>query len=800
MVLKLLGLIALVALPMRPQAEDSWPRTVQSGAATVSIYQPQVDRWDGFKLEMHGAVSVQPEKDASPVFGAITLEAKTLVDKPQRLVTLEDLKVVTVSFPSNPPGADSWNRLIRSRMQSRSETIGLDRLEAAMAVLEESRKTATLPLNNEAPGVVFSSVPAILVLIDGEPVYRAAAGRQFERVVNTRPLLVRSRQGRHYLRVFDGWMEAASLDGEYKAQPNVPSDLEKVLEQAVTAKAVDLLDGADPEDDSSRPSLKSGPVPRIIVTQSPAELIVTEGEPDWTPIAGTQLLYVRNTTAHVFRHLVDQNMYLLLAGRWYRARGESGPWSFIEPDQLPPDFASIPDDSPKENVKASVAGTVQAQEAVIANEVPQTAKVDRKTATFTPEFDGEPQVAEIEGTELKYVTNCAQPVIVAGPSAYYAVNNGVWFTAASLRGRWTVAVSVPPVIYSIPPRAPLHYVTYVRVYDVSPQFVWAGYTPGYLGAHVSRGVVVFGTGWRYRPWIGSVWYGRPSTFGLGVGITYTPWGGWHFSFGFGWSWGRTTLSFGWGWGSRPWWGPWRADYPWIYRPRSGAVWGPRGSVGWGRGGWAGTTGNVYTRWGSTRAVTRASRGYDRYSGTGWSRGAGASYNSRTGVLSAGQRATIGNVYTGDYATRQSGSVTNTRTGASVSGGRVTAGNAQTGDRVTAGQVTVDRRGQSTTASGIRNERGGIGKVGDDIYASRDGKVYRREKDGSWQQQNKNNRWEGVSRDRVPPNINRDSDARTRGEERWRNYREGGYRNYPQRTEPRSRPANPRPTPRPSRGR
>lgn len=112
---------------------------------------------------------------------------------------------------------------------------------------------------------------------------------------------------------------------------------------------------------------------------------------------------------------------------------------------------------------------------------------------------------------------------------------------------------------------------------------------------------------------------------------------------------------------------------------------------------------------------------------------------------------------------------------------------------------MERRGRSTTASGTQNKRGGIGRVGDDINANKDGKVYRREKDGSWQQQN-NNRWECVSRDHVPPNINRDSDARARGEERRRNYREGGYRNYPQRTEPRSRPANPRPSPRPSRGR
>ena len=103
-------------------------------------------------------------------------------------------------------------------------------------------------------------------------------------------------------------------------------------------------------------------------------------------------------------------------------------------------------------VLPTVAGTPQAQEAVIENSIPQTATVPlRNGPKFTPEFDGPPQYAPIAGTPLSYVTNSHSPVIQVAPNAFYAVTAGVWFTAPQLTGPWVVATSVPPVIYTIPP-------------------------------------------------------------------------------------------------------------------------------------------------------------------------------------------------------------------------------------------------------------------------------------------------------------------------------------------------------------
>ena len=115
---------------------------------------------------------------------------------------------------------------------------------------------------------------------------------------------------------------------------------------------------------------------------------------------------------------------------------------------------------------------------------------------------------------------------------------------ARRRGPWVVATDVPPVIYTIPPSSPLHYLTYVQVYGANPDVVYEGYTPGYMGTEVADdGTVVYGTGYDYNPWIGTAWYGPPVTWGWGFDDCWTPWWGWGFDCGFGWGWG-----WGWGWG------------------------------------------------------------------------------------------------------------------------------------------------------------------------------------------------------------------------------------------------------------
>ena len=62
--------------------------------------------------------------------------------------------------------------------------------------------------------------------------------------------------------------------------------------------------------------------------------------------------------------------------------------------------------------------------------------------------------------------NTATPIVRVAGKSVYALENGVWFTAASIDGPWRVATSLPNEIYLIPATSPLYYATFTHVYAV----------------------------------------------------------------------------------------------------------------------------------------------------------------------------------------------------------------------------------------------------------------------------------------------------------------------------------------------
>jgi hypothetical protein len=74
----------------------------------------------------------------------------------------------------------------------------------------------------------------------------------------------------------------------------------------------------------------------------------------------------------------------------------------------------------------------------------------------------------------------------------------------------------------IPPSCPVYNVRYVYVYDSTPEVVYVGYLPGYLGYYPYYGTVYYGTGYHYRPWRGRHhFYPRFCTWGFHA--RYNPW-------------------------------------------------------------------------------------------------------------------------------------------------------------------------------------------------------------------------------------------------------------------------------------
>ncbi|HET8732369.1 MAG TPA: hypothetical protein VFM45_01230, partial [Anaeromyxobacteraceae bacterium] len=722
--------------PASQVTPDPWPRALGEGGATYTIFQPQLDSWDGYLVEAHAAVSVTPDGSKDATFGVGELKAITVVDRTARIVTFQDIQVANPRFPSAPDKADDYGIAIQKALVGGPSTMSLDRLEQSLKVIAQQDKAAKVPVRNDPPAFLFSQVPAMLVLVDGEPAIGALPGTKLRRVLNTRALVLLDAKGAPFVHVWDGWMQAPSLAGPWTVARKGPKGGDEVAKQLAAAKTVDLLEGTPDDQTKKMPTLKKDP-PVLYLATRPTELVVFQGAPDWVPIEGTTLLYATNTSGNVFLDTSSQLTYLLVTGRWFQAPGLSGPWSYVPGKELPAEFAKVPDGSPKENAKASVPGTPQAASAVIAATVPQQATVDRTKASFTATVAGAPQLRPIDGTPLSYVFNSPDPIIMVSPTEWYSLYLGIWFTARSAAGPWLTASMIPAVIYSIPPSSPLHWVTYVKIYAATPETVTVGYTPGYLGEIVTPdGVVVYGTGYVYPAYVGAaVWYPPPVTYGYGVAMAWTPWTGWAMGFGFGLAMGMAM------WGPAPCWG---------------AAWGWHGGVAWGPGGWAATSGNVYHQWGSTGAVTRTSGGFNAWSGNAWSNQVAHSYNSTTGRMSAGQRGTVENVYTGNYAHDAAGTTYDPRTGVTASGGKVTVGNAYTGksETVSGGKVTGPG-GQST----------GFAHAGNETYADHDGNVYRyNSQTGTFQQHDAGGGWSDTTPDKSQ-SLAREQQARTQGDQR-----------------------------------
>lgn len=134
----------------------------------------------------------------------------------------------------------------------------------------------------------------------------------------------------------------------------------------------------------------------------PTELIQSAGQANFANISGTNLLYVENSENDIFKHIETQNYYVLISGRWYTSPKLEGNWEYLASDKLPADFAKIPEGSEKDNVLSSVAGTSASQDAIRDAQVPQTAVVDRSTATCTVSYDGEPDFEKLKVPALSW--------------------------------------------------------------------------------------------------------------------------------------------------------------------------------------------------------------------------------------------------------------------------------------------------------------------------------------------------------------------------------------------------------------
>jgi hypothetical protein len=719
-----------------------WPREAEFEEEKLLMYQPQVEGWHDDQIQLYAALSAQSNNDQTLNYGVVWFTGRTEVDKVNRRVTLDNFQITKLTFPALESKESGYRELLTARLRGKSRVIALDRLEAALAALEaQESQMKGWPVSNDPPLVILATKPTILVVVDGPPKFRDIGGTSLQKVLNSQAfILFDAKQATYYLNVMDGWLRAPALDGPWSFVSKIPEDMKEITKGLQERQQEKTPKG------SSTPSLKKaskeGKIPAIYVGLVPTELLVTDGLPQFEAIFESKLEYVKNTTANIFRDPASRNYYILLAGRWFESKSlENGPWQFVSGTELPAGFAKIPESSPKAGVLASVPGTIPSQEALIANSIPQTATITRDQAQCDVKYDGKPEFKEIEGTALSYAVNTATPVIRVDDHNFYAVENAVWFVGSSPTGPWQVATTVPDAIYAIPTSSRLHYITYVKVYRSTPEVVYVGYTPGYYGTIVSSTTttVVYGTGYYYPPYVGTIWYGAPYTYGVGVATTWNSGTGWSLTIGIGYNSGYGYPYY------YPWWGPWG-----YY---GSCCWGP--AWGYGYGGFAST--NVYGRWGNTAYQHTQAAWANPFTGN-YGAGARTTFqNTQRGTVGVAGRGTNTNIYTGNtYAGRRAAAY-DPKTGVVAAGGARYAGNIYSGQGVAGrGGIAYD------TDIGA-----GVAASGNNIYAGRDGNVYRYDRQTDNWSQNSGSGWHSV--DRPQSSLQRQSQERSIGQQRAQNF-------------------------------
>jgi hypothetical protein len=649
-----------------------WPREYSNEAgAKLVMYQPQVTTWKGAKhLEPRLAIAFSAPGAEAPSLGTFEIEASTEVDLQTRLVRMSAIRIIKHRFPSLDDEQSSKLLAKLEELLPKDELIvELDRVLASMERADSQLKP--VETTSDPPQIFTSDKPAILVQIDGKPIWAEIEGGELKFAVNTNwDLFFHEATESYFLLNQDAWLKAAKLKGPWKPAGKLPKAFKKLpKDQPNWASVRENLPGK---------KIGESAVPAVFMSEAPAELIVTSGKARLAEIEGTELLAVVNTESDLFLHGKESRYYYLVSGRWFRTDGLDGPWKFATHD-LPEDFGLIPQDHPMADVRASVPGTPEAQEAVLLAQIPQTAEVERDKVSAEVKYVGEPKFEPIDGTSMYYAVNTQNDVIKVG-DLYYLCHDGVWFSSPSAEGPWTVVDSVPDTIYTIPPNSPVHHTTYVDVYGYGPSTVTFGYTSGYFGVYFSFGCMMYGTGYYYDPWY---YYGHYYPYPVYYGYPY--------SYGVGAYYDVYTGTYG----------------------RGASVYGPYGGIG------GGARFNP-----DTGTYTRGAAAWGPYQAGGWRE----AYHPRTGTYAQ---------------TRQGANAYSSWGTTGVKRGNDWARTARYSDG--RGTVAGARTSRGGAALRARGDQGGatIGRTGQgDLYAGRDGNVYRRSDDG-WQRRESGGDWSSV---------------------------------------------------------
>jgi hypothetical protein len=669
--------------PGKP-SDPGWPRRFKGSGQEVVVYQPQVDSWDNYtKLHYRAAISVKGGSIKRETFGVAEGDAETVVDPETRTVVLKRTDYELRFSGMKPEEAAVVEKSVRQIIPpSSSFVMSLDRV---LALLDPAKQSTQQPVevSVDPPKILYSPKSAILVMFIGAPEFKPVDKDQQDLMfaANTNwDVFFDTTDSRYYLLNGDNWLTASDpLKGPWTAAVKLPAGVSKLPPNENWSDVSKNI-----------PGKKAKEIPSVFVTTEPTEMIVTRGQPAYAPITGTKLMRVSNTGSTIFLNSADKQYYFLVAGRWFRAGDLSGPWTAASND-LPKEFAAIPDDSAVANVKSSVPGTEDAKDAVLLASVPRTTTVKTADAKLDVIYKGDPKFVAIKGANnVQYATNSPNTVFLVN-GGYYCCDKGTWFCGGTAKGPWAYCTAVPKNIYTIPANHPAHNVTYVTVQSSTPTTVVYSQTSGYSGEYVAaNGVLMFGAGLLVGALIANnndCDYCRPPPYYYSYGC------GAHYHYGYGGYYGASHY------------------------------YGPYGGAG-------------------------RSAAYNPYTGT-YSRGAYA-YGPAGGAVGVRQAY---NPYTDTYAARAVAKTPYGSSGRfyAEQGNKSAWGGHESGARGTVAWAESSKGGQAV-AWDTRNSQGAVAKdKNGNVYVGHDGEVYKKNQNGDWKEY-ENGGWNDVE-GKPKPNTN-----------------------------------------------
>jgi len=185
--------------------------------------------------------------------------------------------------------------------------------------------------------------------------------------------------------------------------------------------------------------------PEIFVSNTPAILLNIDGEAVRADIAGTNLGFVVNSNFPLFFEKGGAN-YLFTGEQWLKSPVLEGPWSPVA--SLPKDMTKVANDPKWAQMKKPILSPS-------AKGKPPTIFYSTKPAEVIL-FQGQPNYANIPGTQLTVATNTDADLFVYNPTqTYYYLAAGRWFKASDLKGPWTYTTpDLPPDFANIPENSP----------------------------------------------------------------------------------------------------------------------------------------------------------------------------------------------------------------------------------------------------------------------------------------------------------------------------------------------------------